>query len=329
MATHYIYPLTVGNPLQTLVFNKEKFIDYINSNMRYTNIYSRVYNQNSASEYILDCIYFDCDWKVHNEEVDAFKTIVAIVDWCKQHDIMCLPRYTGNGYDILILIDPNTQYNNPKNMIRNSQLWLCNKLNIVTDPQVIGDINRIHRVTNTYNHKNQGQRYVIPLSYDELLMGHEYIRELAKKPKYAVAIIGTKFWDVSSFDTEKVTEYRNVNVSFVPKSSPEILDINDDVPDCVKQLLSNPELGWDQRRIVILYLRDNGYLISEAQKILEKYLSKHKYVHCVFEERQLIYLYENSKYVFPNLIEMQKCGFCQYKQKCNKAEKGCMLYGRK
>jgi hypothetical protein len=336
------FPREVCNPKRFICKDEKEFLNFINSNINATNLYTNVYNFAQFTDFnypiyesaIIDRIYVDCDqrYKENGEWINcpAYENMLKIHEWCKLNDIKHSARCTGSGYDLIILTNPDYKVKNKKSCISNAQLWLCKELDIQTDKQVVGDISRIHRIDNTFNHKPHARRFCIPLTEDIIYSGEKNIFECANKQNFKKTFYGNKFWDISAFDTADFIYKDTLDLAEIKIDEKYFSDLSTNIPDCVKILLSKKDLNWEERRCVILALRDNQYLFDEALVILQKYLSKKKFAHCYKEEKQIQHLYAHGKYLFPLQPEMIRLSACPNEEKtfCDKCKFGCKLYGR-
>ena len=335
------FPREVGNPKRYVVKDMTQFLEFINMNMGISNIYTNIYDyeeyHSMFPDYdtpIIDKIYFDIDQKIRENgkivKIPAYENMLKIHKWCLENDYIHFPQLTGSAYDVIIATEPDVFIQNKKECVANAQLWLCKYLKIKTDPQVIGDTSRIHRVSNTFNHKPGARRYCIPLDKDIIYLGEEKLFEIAKKQRFTNNWYGNKYWDISEFD---VPERKYRDILPMPKiniDEKEFSDLSSNIPDCVKNLLSRKDLVWRERGIVINCLKDNCYLLGETIEILRKHLSHRKFVHCMQSEKQPQYLYRNERFMFPHqtkIIELNACP-CLKGQYCEKAKYGCLMYGR-
>jgi len=321
----------------------KQFIKLVNANLSSANIYTNVYNFTSFKhpslhpEYdsaVIDRLYFDIDPRVREGDVwrniPAYEHMLRVHQWCRKHDYLHFPRFTGSGYDVIIAINPNIYIQNKKECVSNAQSWLCNNLDIEMDKQVKGDLARIHRIDNTFNHKETARRFCIPLSEGIINSGEDNIREVAKKQNFKSNWYGTKYWNIEEFDAPQLMFDDSPALIDIEMPEGYFTDLSKSIPECVRNLLAKKSLGWKERRTVILNLRDNCYLLTEAISILKKYLSMHKFTHCIRDERQPHYLYQHGKYLFPNKGELLSLGACPYNDNsyCVKARFGCLLYKR-
>jgi len=336
-------------------------MNFIRANIHHCNLFTSVYNFSDFhlpsffpkyDSAIIDRVYVDCDNKIiigkdeNNKaiyepvEENGYRPLMKIHDWCVKKGYIHAPYLTGNGYNIYIATKPNFMIRNKKSCLHNAQSWLCkDELNIVVDTQIFGDIARISRIPFTWNFK--AGRICIPLTPSIIDKGDEFIKTIAqdkhkvKQLQKECNFYGSEFWDISQFDMPEF-KYRDP-LPIEQDIDPEVIknmsaDLADGAPDCVKLALSNPFLGWELRKDVIVGLRDNGYLLEETIVILKKHLSPKKFRHCMSPQdgRQPFYLYGRENMMFPTWESMRAKGMCPFDNynKCKHYKRWCGNYGR-
>ena len=211
-------------------------------------------------------------------------------------------RFSGRGFHIFVLAK-NEVLKQPKLAIKKWVKDLHRRTNTHSDPAVVGDTRRVSRILGTKNLKTG--LYCIPVSYRQICtLCYEDICDMAKKYDGTLDyIIGQNVISLLPFDEDLVLVKEDVsldNINFSTK-----------FPPCIEYLLSISDLGYHERRELIIYLRDDGYTEEEVVKILESHLSHEKFIHCIEEEHQVSYLFGREDILFSN-CESQKCnGICQ------------------
>ena len=125
----------------------------------------------------------------------------------------------------------------------------------------------------------------------------------------------------TDFSTDIITDIENSfpnhfitteeEQSFVGNIDVSKIQIKDDFPPCIKDMLKNPLLGYYERGVLICYLRDDGYSFYEILTILKTTLSKEKYYHCTEEENQPQYLYyDREDMLFASCQTLKNNGLC-------------------
>ena len=283
------------------------------------NIYTSVYKYTkeiSPENVIVDKIFLDFDY---DEDLKFFHDVRKVVKYLAEARYIFKIRFSGKGFHVFIELK-NQQLKNPKSAIRKWVQDMHEKTNTDSDHAVIGDLRRVCRMLGSMNLKTH--LYCIPIEYSELMnFTYESICEMAKEVKDDevpddVYYIGGEFLDISEFDNEDKpkTISGNININNIK--------VQDSYPQCVENMLKNPELGYWGRGQLIVYLRDEGYSFEEILMILQSVLSESKFHHCTIEEGQPAYLYYNREdLLFASCQTLKENGFCNSND-CP----GCYLY---
>ena len=345
------FPHEIACPQRRTITTKEEYYKYINANLSSSNLFTTVYNyfefEEKFNEFTgkyfkpnydsahIDRLWFDFDLDtimpdktvVHNDCYSMMKTLHLE---CLKHQYKHICRYTGSGFDVTIFTSDMYYARNKKDCIRNAVIDICEKLNIESDAKTLGDIARIHRITNTFNFKPKARRFCIPLTEEMINKGHEWIRETAHKQQFNNHTIGTRLMDISEYDYATT-----IDSSVMLEGNLEIKDtkmegLSDSVPICIKHLLQKGTPSYTERLPIIIGLRELAFTENEAKQILYKYLDDRKFYHCVMEEQQLSYLYRSKHLIFPTQKEIMKMNACPHNQGeyCKNATRGCMNYRR-
>jgi len=287
----------VGLPRKTINSKKEE-ADFINKYNGMKAIYRTVYNFELMNDYkpdynsaIVNKLFFDFD------DNDCWNEANRLHQFLIKENIKHYIIMSGKGYHIFILTK-DYKPQNLKSCIYNSQHYFIDKLNLKCDSQVVGDNARLHRIPNTYNVK--AKRFCIPITKEQFKSGDIIIKQAAQYQNFIKNIsIGTELFDVSRYDykSDKFSDKiivdnsnfeNNLNADYATKS-----------PNFIKQLLLKRDAGWNDRYLLILFFRDSGYTREEVFQILKDNLTERKFKHCVYEERQLQYLFERYDLCFP------------------------------
>ena len=180
------FPREVGAP-RKLVNNMKEFLDYVNvhngkKKAVYTTIYmfKDIHSDGYKPEYDtaeVDKIFFDFDYK----DCDSYQAAKTLHDYCKTKDLKHSIVMSGRGYHCYIYTKiQSLQFK--KDAIKGGQMYFINKLGVVCDKQVIGDVCRLTRVPNTYNIK--AGRFCIPLTEKQFNLGDEMIRTNAERQNF-------------------------------------------------------------------------------------------------------------------------------------------------
>ena len=290
------FPREVGPP-RKVVYNINEWLNFVNlyngkKKAVYTSIYcfEKIESKPVYESAIIDKLFFDFD----DKSCDAWKECNTLHKTLLLNNIKHLIIMSGRGYHLYVFCLPLSP-KNPKSTIYNAQISLINNLNLVCDKQVIGDYSRLRRIPNSYHLK--AQRFCICLTKEEFSKGYEFCKELAKKQNFKKEYIGEKLFDISNFDYK--TKKIEMPIEKFDFEDSENADYINNSPDFIKGLLSNKELGWRNRYLLILFFKEKGFTIQEVYNILKKHLSERKFKHCIGEEKQLQYLFERDDLVFP------------------------------
>ena len=318
------FPREVGPP-RKLVNNKKEYLEYINLyNGKRKAIYSSIYTFEKLQPNtknvlrpiydtaIVDKIYFDFD----NKSCSAYIECNKLHKHCDKMGLKHCIIFSGRGYHLYIFTkSSNLKYK--KEAIKGAQNFFINASQLIVDKQVIGNVAQMARIPNTFHIK--AKRFCIPLSREQFEKGSEFIKEFSKEQNFTNNIyIGRKLLHISDWDAP----YSGDNFLFSPieniTSSTKIKKFPN-FPLCISYIIHKIPMRWKERYLLILYLKEKGFLQQEVFEILKEYLSDKKLRHCIKEERQLQYLFKRDDLLFPSCENMMKDGFCPGK---------CKLFGK-
>lgn len=335
------FPRQVAIPYRITVSTPDEFYATINKYKDTKRVFASLYNYTGAQEYDkaflnVDKIFFDFDGDYAYADTCKF---VRYLIKCK---LRFLVLYSGGGFHVYLFADNGNALTNVKGTIASVQRYFKAKLGIRSlDEKIIGDCARVVTIPLTWNHRRR--RYCIPLTLDDLMRGEEYIQNKALKQSnpYDYTIYGQKNINLTNFDINgKYYSY------YIPTKFGEFLKeleydaaieseiahdkILQNFPLCVSALLVNGKkmrVGWSARYLIIVYMRDSGILIEDAENIINHYLTttkrgKTEAYHCIVEEKQLerIY-YMTSTAVFPCCERIKSNGLCPVEDYCNHSRK--------
>lgn len=313
------FPREVGAP-RKLVHNMKEYLDYVNihngkKKAVYTTLYSfiSIHEDGYKPDYdsaIVDKLFFDFD----DKECNAYENAKILHEYCKAENIKHSIVMSGRGYHVYIYTTIE-MLRHKKDAIKAGQMYFIDKLGVVCDRQVIGDVCRLTRVPNTYNVK--AGRFCIPLTEAQFNSGDDMIKSKAVKQNFVKDVfIGEELFDLKPFDVKTESEF-NLDLGDMKSSTDTTLG---KLPHCIQAILNNPEVNYKGRYLAILYFKEKGYTQDEIFNVLEKYLSPRKLYHCVREERQLQYLFGRDDLIFPScekIKEDNQCpGKCEFYGNC-------------
>ena len=165
---------------------------------------------------------------------------------------------------------------------------------------------RVSRIPNTINLRTG--MFCIPITLEELEKDLDDIHQLAKKPRKVNNKNGNKLVDLEKCDQSTIKFDFNNLTSDVEGCQTVDLEY---IPRCVKAALERGTCRHRERYYIITALRDLGYSEEAVFKILEKYLLEKHFEHCIDEEGQLDYLFnERQDLLFPSCMTIKADGFC-------------------
>lgn len=274
-----------------------------------TGLYRTIYNFEGWPAWdnaVIDKIFvdFDPEKKKPNSQRELFDAR-RLHEYLTEENVQHSIYFSGRGFHIFIAVNEvrSNELKNPRHAVRNCHQFFKEKAKIHPDP-VTTDLRRISRIPNTKNLKTG--LFCIPLSGEELYWEIDEIRELARKQRSITNTIKGNKINLDYFDVEMTTvEYREPVDSGVP------IDLEDDsIPKCVIDLLSYPDCNYQERYAIITALRDLQYSRKEVKELLKRSLSEKKYKHCVYEERQVDYLFQRQDLLFPSCQTLKSQGIC-------------------
>lgn len=271
-------------------------------------IYASVYKYKDEvhpKNAIINKIFLDFDY---DDDLIFFDNVRKVAKYLfDSHYTFCI-RFSGRGFHIFIEIKERP-LKNPKNAIRKWVKDMHAKTNTTSDSSVVGDLRRVSRMLGSMNLKTH--LYCIPIAYNELMnFTYDSICEMAKeiddtKTIDDIYVVNVNNLDISDFDTENEPQTINCNINI------NNIQVQDGYPNCIEQMLKDPELGYYGRGQLIVYLRDDGYSFEEILMILKSVLSDKKYYHCTVEEGQPAYLYFNREdLLFASCQTLKENGLC-------------------
>lgn len=309
----FIYP---GSYRPTYKCNEEGFrkaSELVNIQNGKRNVYRSIYDymdEPGRQNSLIDKVFIDLDPDKENG-VDPIIEARKLAQYLKDEDILHSLYFSGRGVHCYIQVNPIMAYelNNPSIAIKNYVRNVADKLDLIYDKQVVGDLRRVSRMPNTINLKTG--LYCIPLKKDEIELTEPEIHFIAKKQRSGKFPIGK--------DKIELRDYDTIDKRFEHKIEYEDRKLGEDicgVPKCVEASLMRGYANYQERYAIITCLRDLAYSQSDTEAIIEKYLTAVKpsgstYAeHCIEEEQQVEKLYNRHDLVFPGCQTIQSNGFC-------------------
>lgn len=314
------FPREFGAPYRVCILkNSEELLQKVNLYNHKTSVFTSLYsfsqlndkgNRGIYSTAVINKIYFDSD-KLSLEPIQKLHS------YCSERNLYHCFFFSGGGTHFYIGSEGNLK--NPKGAVTNSQVKICDELNLKVganggsdiDSHAIGNLAQMVRVPNTYNLKRK--LYCIPLSVSDLTLDIEEIKEKAKKPQYGIPVYGSKMLDLTPYDSEPIVKQELSVKDEI--ASLELEKINTEkFPPCVRSMLTESfklDHNHKLRFALIVYLRDLGLSESAVIEFLRKILNAKLFRHVILEERQVYWCFKRRDLTFPSCISLLKDGVCK------------------
>jgi len=324
------FPREIGFPVRRLVLTKQDFYSLINKYINIVNLYTSVYKFKVISKgrpvydsAVIDKVFVDID------KENEYDKLLDIHEYLTKKDIKHTIFFSGRGFHLYVftkILDIPEGWVKKQALVNYIESELGEKFGLQVDKVCVGDLARLTRIPNTFNFKRR--RFCIPLDDKLLYSGYNYIRQCALKQKFDYNIWGAKEidlmkWvkDVEMLNTSNIltkSDYIQQTYSVI-KEGCEEFDFLPDFPPFLDKIISrkkeswNKELGWRERALIIIWLKEHTFTLQQTIAFLRKILTKEEFIHCVMEERQPYYIYRRDKtpnpYHFPNMQTLMNNGF--------------------
>ena len=316
------FPRVLGTPFKRVFNNEKDFINSVNSMNGLKNLYSSLYEpDNPEGEVkflnpIIDKIYFDLD------SGKAFENLKKAHKKLTENKLKHLLVFSGNNFNLYVFTKENKLVYT-KSALYTSHEHLADLMDLTwgderfcdLDFHVRGDVARITRILNTINLKTG--LYCIPLTFEDLEKGIEFIRAKAKKQCFKIKIYGSEYFDVTPFDELKESfEGYETNKDF-EDSGKDCVELVNDLFPCVKNWLLNPSLAkLRQRYFFALLCRSCSMSRNDCNRLAKFFWSNTldssgrvtKYDEFI-KEKQLESAYDKDT-CFPNCDRLMSEGLC-------------------
>jgi len=178
---------------RTIVFNREEYAKFVNSQNNRTNVYTTVYDFTEFSErakvdssVILDRIFLDFDG--HDNDLEyAWRDLQFVMQKVLEEDWRYTLFFSGRGFHLFLFGEPTKNIRSIQSFFRNIKAMLDANFSKNTLDERVGQSSRLRRVPNTVNmssNYNGSPLYCIPLIKEDLSFDLNYILDLAKKPRF-------------------------------------------------------------------------------------------------------------------------------------------------
>lgn len=274
-----IYPRRFFTTKSWTINSFDEFIATLQSNIGLSRCSSSIYNYPEVdADIVVDRIAFDLD------EKDCHAQALKLHNYLLDENIKHFIVFSGAHFHIYAKINYVPIFK--KDYIKSLSLKLEKKLGIINDQSVRGNLHHNLGIPFSFNFKRQ--RYVRPLTSQELELSYDEICELAKKNTDTI-----KFYGENGFYGEDLDKPSYENMG--EQDHTEVISFNnkllDMLPQDAKEMMQNPELKHPQRLKLITLMMEFGFSKTQTKQALKICLSPRKYIHAIYEENQVENVY--------------------------------------
>lgn len=321
-----------------VIHNSHEFYSTIKKHLLYSHIFTSVYKfadiLDGAAVYqsaYIDKVYYDIDPKDYPTTEDLLNMAQSVVDYMKTQKIVV--DLSGRGFHIYQIAELDPQPVNKAQYVRAIQDDVIEHTKLVLDPVCHGRLDTLCRVIGTRNIKSR--LFCRSLTRKELELTYKEIQDLAKTQSNEIHYIGHNPLKYNqTLDIEG--QYTNFNlendgVSYITatdlrKALHECGIIADELPPCVIAIMSAKTHSYEERFLLINYLKYAGLSIDDTRKILSLVLDSSLYYHvtglrCGPVDREVLsleiehqdeFIYKKDYYL--SCKKAQECSLCQFYQ---------------
>jgi hypothetical protein len=281
--------ICVNNRRIRVVNNMNEMLHYINKFNGNAELHTTVYSfeafEDNRAVYktaVIDKIFIDIDdHNLKGESIDVIVETRKLVSFLYDKKIMFSVNFSGRGTHVYIYT--KIEYlNNKSEAIINFVMMLKNKLDIIIDTSVVGDLARETRLINTINTKSG--LYCIPLKFEEVMnLNIDDVRNLAKNRReltkdflYGKFLLSLKKFDGKVYNNdENHTEYLITNGD-LKITFDKFREYAEKRP-CLNDIIEDDMAGYDARTLLLIFMKNKGYSENEMNSILKLIISKEKW----------------------------------------------------
>lgn len=260
-----------------------------------TNCYRSVNPYNEDGKVLIERCFFDFD--------DSVEDVKIFVKYLIEKDIKFSIYFSGHGWHIYVYCKGIGNASN----LRVLQLFLLNEAKVMCDPHVLGDLQRVSRIPNTWNFS--AEKFCIPIKIEDL--GNEN----SSSQQECYNVYGNEIINLEEYTED---HYDYLKPEIVPN-----LHISGDILliPCMKNIVSKINPRHDERFLLAVYLSfavRNGkdLYCFNSKDIIEKILDFMK-MNCQhwldFNEGKTRYYLNN---IIPKFNPLVNCKFIKAKGCC-------------
>jgi DNA primase large subunit len=161
-------------------------------------------------------------------------------------------------------------------------------------------------VPNTWNFKRK--KYCIPINETHLQSLQELEYSYDHQNNW-VTNYGHEYLDLESYDREPDVKYRIPATDFGDSIGIENINVEKFLP-CIKSLLTKKLISHKCRYYIVSYCKELGLPLKDTILLLKQHLEAKTFNHCVYEERQPIFIYRRGDLCFPSCQKLRQEGLC-------------------
>ena len=299
---------------------------YFDGNNLYTTVYSFRHSYAGKFVYssaIIDRILIDIDKKDNKgNSVDASEQARKITDYLLQKKYFFSINFSGRGYHIYIFTKPVRS----SLALKNYTAELVDRTKAIIDTSVVGDLAREVRLINTINQKSG--LYCIPIEVDEIGKEEQIAtkpRRLERKFLYGETKLDLSPYEQFNDDASRVS-LGGIGSSPALRSSFKIdtdyvISKLKKVP-CIKDTVENESACWQERTLLLIFLKENGYSLDDAKEIIKNVIAKDKYEKSACTRNHASVVYSRT-YNLPRCETINNMGLCPVE-----VQKTCPFYNK-
>jgi hypothetical protein len=318
------FPRQLGYPSRgEIVYTMKEFLDKINLHNGRTTVFSSLYafdkiNSDGKPDYDsarIGHLFFDLDGD------NCHTNVNRLHEYFIRENLQHMIFFSGGGFHTYVRCCGSIR--DKKSAIFNAVTDVADKVGLTVginehsdiDAHTVGNLAQLVRVPNTWNIKRK--KFCIPVNEDLLNQDLHAVQTYAEKQHFQLTTFGEQSLDLTLFDREPIEKYRIPVMDFGDSIGIDNINI-DSFPPCIKALLTKKLIKHRQRFIVIEYCKEIGLPLKDTISLLKHYLEPRVYNHCVYEERQPVFIYRRGDLGFPGCEKLRQEGLCNEKEICKK-----------
>ena len=306
------YPRQFGSPQRKNINSFAELMQNIERHNKKTPCFVSLYNyyqlpdRSYNKDIKLKFVLFDFD-------ENPYENAKKLFDYLKEKNIKFFIVFSGGGFHFYIITDNYTKVVNAKMALLNCHKQIIKDTGLVCDNKIIGNVAQIIRIPATLNEKPHRSAWCIFVNEEMFLKGYDFVKDYSKNNKFgSFQVIGEKYLDILPFDTNKLGDIEVLALTDVAASEIKSDALLSRIDPCIANLLMQiKEMGssFSERYLIISYLKDFGFSKNQVIEVLRKFLEESKFNHCVYEEKQVDYIFSRNL-ISAGCSQIQQKGYC-------------------